>query len=319
MAQLIAQAIFHALVAALVVEALLRRWRVEDPRQKVRFRLLSLAFPLLVLPLFELLAPQRHQEWFLDERALFAGVSWAQVELFGLPLFHLWLAAFASLGVLLFLRDAVPFLREQLFERALPFGQAPIDPALPAAVDSLCHSLGVRPPEIVLLDAEPPFLMCAGAVRGRLIVSRGALAALDERELAAALAHELGHLKERDPFLSWALLAARTLQAFNPVLHVMVRAIARDAERRADEVAAGATGDRLGVASGLLKLYCATHSFQRSPDFAGEPFLARARAMAIEERCRRLIDRPEPRPVPFEALRLVLTGLSLAVLLFFVV
>jgi Zn-dependent protease with chaperone function len=318
-AEFIAQAIFHALIAALVVEALLRRWRVEDPRQKVRFRLLSLAFPLVVLPSFEWLAPVRHEEWFHEDWALFVGSSWGQVRWIGLPLFEWWLWAFGLMGALLFLFDALPFLREQIFERGLPRVGEPPPPALRAEVETLCHHLQVPPPGIVFLHTAAPYLLCAGSTRPQLIVSEGTMRTLDDRELRAALAHELGHLHKRDPLLSWALLAARIVQAFNPVLHVIVRAIARDAERRADDVAARLTRDRLAVAGGLLKLYIATQGSQSTRAPVWGPFVTRARSAAVEERCRRLIDKPAPEPVPFESLRLVLTAASLSVLLFFVV
>ena len=55
----VAQSILHALVAGLVVEALLRAWRVDDAAWRLRFRLLALALPLLVLPALFFVAPLR--------------------------------------------------------------------------------------------------------------------------------------------------------------------------------------------------------------------------------------------------------------------
>ena len=120
-------------------------------------------------------------------------------------------------------------------------------------------------------------------------------------------------------------MAARALMWFNPAFQVLSRAVARDAEWRADEAAAAACGDRLALASGLIKLHRATSSsgaiqVRRTLPLAGalaEP-LARVRSLDIEVRCRRLLDGP-PRPLPFLKARVTIAAASLTALLFFVV
>jgi Zn-dependent protease with chaperone function len=110
---------------------------------------------------------------------------------------------------------------------------------------------------------------------------------------------------------------------FNPAFQVLSRAIARDAEGLADEHAASACGDRLALASGLLKLHRATGGgapVRRTLPFAGviaEP-LARVRSLDVEIRCRRLLDGP-PTPLPYLRARVILAAASLTALLFFVV
>jgi Zn-dependent protease with chaperone function len=148
------------------------------------------------------------------------------------------------------------------------------------------------------------------------VVSRGALSFLDAEELRAALAHEMAHLARRDPALSWALMGVRVLLFFNPVAQVVARAIARDAEWRADE---DAGGDRLALASAILKLYragvAAPAMARRLPAAAvlGES-LRRVRSHDVEARCRRLLE-PEPPPrLTLRPLRVLLTGASLVAL-----
>ena len=51
-AEVAAQAIFHTLVASLFVEALVRSWRVSEPRQRMALRLVALCYPLVVIPSF---------------------------------------------------------------------------------------------------------------------------------------------------------------------------------------------------------------------------------------------------------------------------
>jgi Zn-dependent protease with chaperone function len=322
-AEVAAQAIFHTLVASLYVEALVRSWRVREPRQRMALRLVALGYPLVLFPALVLLFPLRAEESFRDEAALLVAGRWSEVRLFGVGLFDWWLGAFAALGVALFLMDVVPLLRARARPRAEPSPPDPASAAALADLPALAGALGVRPPPIVFLEREQPILFCTGVRRHFIVVSRGAVSLLDHDELRAALAHELAHLARHDPGASWVVMAARAVMFFNPAFQVLSRALARDAEWLADERAAEACGDRLALASGLIKLHRATSggvSVRRTLPFAAalsEP-LARVRSLDVEVRCRRLLDGPPVR-VPYGRTRALLAGASLTALLFFVV
>jgi Zn-dependent protease with chaperone function len=118
-------------------------------------------------------------------------------------------------------------------------------------------------------------------------------------------------------------MAARAVMWFNPAFQVLSRALARDAERLADERAAGACRDRLALASGLVKLHRATarapavrRTLPLAAALAGP--LERARSLDVEVRCRRLLDGP-PAPVAWGGARVALAAATLTVVLFFVV
>jgi Zn-dependent protease with chaperone function len=222
--------------------------------------------------------------------------------------------------------DLVPLLRG--WRRPPPRPATP-DPASAAALGelpALAAALAIPVPPVVFLDRDAPVLFCTGVRTPSVVVSRGALRLLDPDELRAALAHELAHVARRDPAGSWAVMGARALMWFNPAFQVLSRAIARDAEWLADETAAAACGDRLALASGLLKLHRATAAsasagrVRRTLPLAGalaEP-LARVRSLDVEVRCRRLLDGP-PARLPFLRARVALAAGSLVALLFFVV
>jgi Zn-dependent protease with chaperone function len=114
---------------------------------------------------------------------------------------------------------------------------------------------------------------------------------------------------------------------FNPVVQVVARTVVRETEARADDLAVAATGDPLALASGLVKLFRTAEGGRDSCRRRRIPWvallpgpLARARAKAIEERCRRLLDQgPSGGPVPLGRVRLAMTGFALLLLLFFVV
>lgn len=322
-AEIGAQAIFHALVAALFVEALVRSWGVREPRQRMALRAVALAYPVVAFPALLAAFPFRGGEEFGDTWALFAGRRWDDLRFLGIGLLRWWLAAFAAAGAALFVLDLVPLVAAR--RRPRPAAAVP-DPASASALDvdlpALAAAFGLPAPPVVFLDRESPVLFCTGVRRHTIVLSRGALRLLDRRELRAALAHELAHLARHDPAASWILMAARALQFFNPAFQVLSRAIAKDAEWLADDEAARACGDRIALASGLIKLHRATAgapAVRRTLPFAAvlaEP-LDRVRSLGVAARCRRLLE-DEPAPLAFGGARIALAAASVVALLFFV-
>ena len=134
--------------------------------------------------------------------------------------------------------------------------------------------------------------------RPAIYVTRGAIDLLDAGELRAALAHELAHLGRRDPERSWVMLGLRCVMGWNPTFQVLARALARDAERLADERGVELGADRLALASALLKLHRATGGMdgRRTLFFGGAlaGTLRRARSQDLERRVRELLE-PAPR------------------------
>jgi Zn-dependent protease with chaperone function len=316
---LLSQGIFHSLVAALFIEALVRSWAVSHPAQRVALRLVSLAYPLLIFPALVLLFPHRGGEAFRDA-ALLSGRRWSDVPFLGLDLYRAFVYSLASLGLLLLLIDVVSLLDTLRRGRPPP---APLDPPRAAALQAALAPLsreGAGPP-VIYLDRPAPSLFCAGVRRPAIYVTRGAIDLLDAGELRAALAHELAHLGRRDPEQSWVMLGLRCVMGWNPTFQVLARALARDAERLADERGVELGADRLALASALLKLHRATGgmSGRRTLIFGGAlaGTLRRARSHDVERRVRELLE-PAPRLLPLPWLRLGLAVTSMTGLLYFV-
>ncbi len=321
------QAILHAIIAAVVVEAVVRFWRIETPRTRLAFRLLALLLPVVALPCFMLFAPYRSEPWFAERWALFSASGWAEVRVGGIGLDVIWLAGLGGGGLGLYLMDALPALGTWLVDRVLP---AADDPALAARVsgevDALRTAGRLPAPAIRLVRSTAPVLLCGGLGTPHLVVSTGAVAILDERQLRAGIAHELAHARHRDPQLGWLLMATRTLCFFSPASQFIARSAVEDLERRADDEAVAATGDRFGMAGALVRLFTAEHAGGQISRSAGDAGIGRlassldlGRTAAVEHRCRRLLSPRPALPVPYWPFPLVLTGGSLVVLLFFVV
>jgi Zn-dependent protease with chaperone function len=325
MRELLRQLLVHGLIAAVVVQALLRAWRLGDPDQRLRLRLLGLLLPLAVTPAFLWIAPFRGELPFRDEAVLLDTQRYPELRLSGLPLHEWAVLLLGAAGVALLLRDVVPLLLERLPRGQPTLSEAP--EALRAAIAEIASEMGLaEPPRLRVQDARQPALLCSGLRHPTLVVSRGTLELLDEDELRAGLAHELAHVARRDPLLGWVLMGLRVLLATNPAGQLLGRAALRDIEMRADDLAAAVTKRPLALASGLVKVFRSSTAL--SLPLAGWPIpaldgaagaLTRLRAEALAGRCRRLIDQPVARCLRFEAVHLTAAAAGLAGILFLVV
>jgi len=68
---------------------------------------------------------------------------------------------------------------------------------------------GRRRGELRIVDVEQPLAYCLPGVRSRVVLSEGALSALDSHELTAILSHERAHLRARHDLVLEAFTAVR--------------------------------------------------------------------------------------------------------------
>lgn len=134
----------------------------------------------------------------------------------------------------------------------------------------------------VVVDCAQPALYCLPGHSERIVITTGALALLDDDQLAAALAHERAHLRQRhDLVIAYALGLARAFPRL-PLFRDSLAHTTRLVELLADDVAARST-DRLTLAGALLTL-----------SSAQPPPTGLAASGASATRVRRLIAPPAP-------------------------
>ncbi|AFZ72191.1 M48 family metallopeptidase [Natronobacterium gregoryi] len=153
---------------------------------------------------------------------------------------------------------------------------------LESTVTRLAGQANVPVPDVQVVDRETPAALTVGyrPSSSTIVVSRGLVASLDERELEAVLAHELAHVTNRDAAVLTALSVpgsvatlSRGRYGFNPVAEpfaMLVRAVsrwsvafvARGREYAADEGAVAITGDAAALASALETV---DHDLERRP------------------------------------------------------
>ena len=317
--------ILHGCIAALLVEALLRIWRVQDPGERLALRWLALAAPMVLPAAFHDVAPGRSAELFSSTQAVFAGEHWNQLTIGGTGLATLAAVVLVILGGLLYLRDVLPFLEDRI-GGAGERDYAPDHPDLPRVrtlLSELQRALGAPAMAVVLLDRVTPVLLCSGIDRPTLVISTGTLSRLADDQLRAAIAHELAHAKRRDPLMGWLLMVFRTLAWFSPVAQIVARQIVQELEYRADVAVA-----RLGQSAALSRAIAALGDTPDSDTdllpprwIRGIPsgWLVRAEQVAVGARCERVFVQPEPVRSGLAALRFGLAAAGMTALLVFVV
>jgi heat shock protein HtpX len=93
--------------------------------------------------------------------------------------------------------------------------------------------------------------------KGKKIVaiSEKTIHSLDDEELRAVLAHEIGHIARRDSLRKTLATTYKTAFVFDPIAHIVEAAIYRDGELYADEYSAKITGNPAALASALIKIH----------------------------------------------------------------
>jgi Zn-dependent protease with chaperone function len=113
--------------------------------------------------------------------------------------------------------------------------------------------LGSGPEGSVVVADGALLVAVAGLVRPRVVVSAGALVALDDEELLAALAHERGHIALRHRYVLVAGELARAVGRFLPGTRAAARELVFSLERDADRYALDRRHDPAVLASAICK------------------------------------------------------------------
>lgn len=148
------------------------------------------------------------------------------------------------------------------------------------------QALGAGPRNSVIVRGSDVVFAVAGLARPRVLVSAGALTALDDDELAAGLDHEEAHIARRHRFL---MLLAVTLGALGRVIPGTrrgLRELTFHLERDADHWALRRRNDRLALASVICKA-----AAEPSP----HPALAQLGDTSVHERLSQLLEEPPAR------------------------
>lgn len=162
----------------------------------------------------------------------------------------------AVAGVLLARRLVAAVAVHRLLHRGRP-----ADLALRRTAARLSNDLGLRRvPRVVLLPACPGGGFACGVLRPVIAVDPGLVGALDDREVEGLLAHELAHVRRRDPAVQLGVAVFRDLTFFLPTLGLPARWLRHEQEESADAAAARVTSRPGALASGIVKAFERGHT-----------------------------------------------------------
>lgn len=323
--QYLVQSVLHAVIIAIVVGGMVNLWHLRQPALKIKFYLLILALPVLVLPGYYLYLP-RTGFHFHEQVALFDSLQWLRLRLWAdLSLWHLLAGVLGLTTVYFLVREALPALKPFFSHRTpLPAVARGQFPGLEAALARLSTAAGIPVPRVLVSADSTPEVYTLGHTA--LVLSVPAIDLLDGDELEAVLAHELAHLSRNQWWFSRIGLALRWLMFYNPVALVIFRRIITENEKLCDDLAIALTGKPLALASGLLKV---SRQVDSSPPHPGDrpggrpPLISSLESQACHEllraRAERMVHPVTSGELNHPALRLSVTAGLLVVLLFFVV
>ena len=162
------------------------------------------------------------------------------------------------------------------------------------------------------IDVDAPIMALVGVLRPRLLITRGVLNALTGEELAAGVAHEIGHWRAGDNLMRLAMRAAPDLLCATAAARAVEARWASASEHAADRLACGDDRARCALASALVKVARLTPPM--TP--LAEPISTLVDGGDIASRVRRLLEDGEPRTprrgVTPPGLALALSALVLA-------
>jgi hypothetical protein len=131
------QALLHAAIASLVIEALLRLWRVDEPGERLALRWVALLGPVVLTAGYLALVPGRSTAGFTERWALFSGAHWNELRMGGVGVASGATVILSVVGIALYLRDVVPFLAERVSREARDTGLPADHPAVVRVRESL--------------------------------------------------------------------------------------------------------------------------------------------------------------------------------------
>jgi hypothetical protein len=293
----IAQAFCHSFITALLVDAALHAWKIENPVERQRFRLIIIILPIVSFPLYQIINPQRGS---LDFRmnALFDITRWLNLEIWhGISVGFLFLLLLSFTTLVFIVQEMGPIIKHSLASRGKEAqGERP---APDSVVSMALAKLPDPKPEVFIVEDDDLVLFVTTGKRPAIFFSSGTIEALTEEEIQTAIAHEMAHIERNKRPLLIITFLLRVVQFFNPITLVEFRRIVQEEENICDDAAVTLTGKSQALADTLRKFHGPVDDDLTEQDGIAAPLKDRledfSHAMIIENRIMRLEGNPFPR------------------------
>lgn len=248
----VARALLASLVAVLAVGWLLR----HDLVRSVVGRRLLLLVPFGAAGVLAITSANRGylpQVWIDTDRLVGAGALMdvlGDVQIVGGNI-DLLIAGYLSVVGVLLIRRVAGVVATRHIRRESPLASS----AIRRRGLALAIRTGIAPPEIRMRSNCAGGAFTTGVRRPWIALDPVLAAALDDEELDALLAHEMAHIRRRDPLLTMLTGLCRDLAFFLPGIHLATLWLRREQEETADDLAAAATRRPGALASTIMKVW----------------------------------------------------------------
>ncbi len=291
----VAQSFCHSFITALLVDAALRAWKIENPVERQRFRLLIIILPIVSFPLYQLINPQRSQLAFRMD-ALFDITRWLNLDIWnGISGGVLFLTLLSFTTLVFIVQEMVPIIKHSLASRGKEAqGEKP---SVDSVVGRAMAKLPDPKPEVFVIQDDDLVSFVTTGKRPAIYLSTGTVESLTEEEIQTAIAHEIAHIERNKRPLLIVTFLLRVVQFFNPITLAEFRRIVQEEENICDDAAVASTGKSQALADTLRKFHGPlddSGTDNKGP--ASEPLKDRleefSHAMIIENRIMRLEGNP---------------------------
>ena len=248
----VARALLGSLVAAALVQVLLRR----DAVRSASGRRLLLLMPFLTAGLLAVASARSGflpKVWVDTDRIAAAGAVLdvlGDVQHIGGTVDLLVAGYLLTVGVLLSRRLIGVVTASRLRVRS-----ALAPPAVRHRALRMALRTGIVPPEIRLQRDCPGGAFTTGVRHPWIAVDPQLAATLDTGELDALLAHEMAHIRRGDPLVNLLTGVCRDLVFFLPGIQLVTAWLRHEQEEAADDLAALSTSRPGALASSILKVW----------------------------------------------------------------
>jgi Zn-dependent protease with chaperone function len=300
-------------------------WHIHNPLTKFRYRIMTLALPVCMLPLYYLINSGRSSFSFQQDSAIFSMNKWLSLEIWDLvPLRIIFMLILAGTSFVFFLQEVMPVMRD-VFARKGRARRSNFysDPGIDDLAGQMSEKLGIDPPPVTVLEDSNPFIFTSGSRNHAIVLTSGLLELLDREQLKSAIAHELAHIARMSNATKWMIFAIRVLMFFNPIVLIVFRRIVQDDEHICDDITVSLTKSPLVLAS-TLKVFYSSHSEFFSDAFGRVKALQEgvenhSHNLLLKERIARLESEKGYTDKEFEWGKFLLTTAVVAVINYFVV
>lgn len=166
-------------------------------------------------------------------------------------------------------------------------------PELFEIYNNLIEKASINPPRLIITSQKYARSFTFGFRKPVIVISKGILDFLDNEEIEALLAHEIGHIIRKDSINNWFTVLIRDLIFFTPVTFWTFNLLSNEKEKATDDITIKLTEKPLAFAHALIKVWklspksllsnLALDNFMPNPGFLKNKF-------SIEERVERVIE-----------------------------